>query len=529
MKNSLWTKRLIKNFDKKYILAISGILLHAVLVLLSSYTVSYLIENVLIHRSKGQLGYAFIMCFLIGITCSITSIFLEQYYPLELEINNSMGISKKVMSNLMRLSPADYDKREKGYYFNVASNSAYICGEIINTMCTKWIANILIVLLVLGIMLRINLLIGLIFMLYIPTSACAVVKPSEWTGEYQRKGMPEQDTLLTVLRNIIDYKREIVIGKNQKFFIQKLEEANQKYKKFILHFRLYQILSASIPSILNRLYGVIVLGICAMLYFQNKITIGEIVFVSQTLSFVSEPITIIFEQVVRMKTNDENFIRVEQIDNEAVKESDFGHLYTNDDNILMHNFHIFSDVEKKNLLYKVENIKVNQGEFVVIKGANGSGKSMLINYLTSNTDYRFAKGEIRIDKAVQNYSMLTYPIVLVNGSFNDNMFGIQPKQEIVSMLGIDFEDKEIRTNPINLSFGEQQKINLLRVLSTESDYIFLDEPLTNLDENTRKNLVRYLKKIKDKKTIVIISHSPEFDSMASQVLLIESGIMKSIR
>ena len=88
------------------------------------------------------------------------------------------------------------------------------------------------------------------------------------------------------------------------------------------------------------------------------------------------------------------------------------------------------------------------------------------------------------------------------------------------LLGIDFEDKLINSNPINLSYGQQQKLNLLRVLSTESKYVILDEPMSNLDTKTQKNLKNYLVSLKGEKTIVLIMHDDQMDEFADKILRI---------
>ena len=103
------------------------------------------------------------------------------------------------------------------------------------------------------------------------------------------------------------------------------------------------------------------------------------------------------------------------------------------------------------------------------------------------------------------------------------MFGKPVDERAKEILQIDFEDKIIDDSVNNLSFGEQQKVNLLRVLSSDSDIILLDEPFTNLDKDTINNLTGYLKELKEKKTIVAIMHSDQLDRYADQFIEISNG------
>ena len=91
------------------------------------------------------------------------------------------------------------------------------------------------------------------------------------------------------------------------------------------------------------------------------------------------------------------------------------------------------------------------------------------------------------------------------------------------MLGIDFFEKEIDDEKVNLSFGEGQKLNLLRVLSSPSPVLVLDEPFTNLDKETIARLTDYLLKQKQNKAIIAITHSPELDAGADAIYAIRDG------
>ena len=168
----------------------------------------------------------------------------------------------------------------------------------------------------------------------------------------------------------------------------------------------------------------------------------------------------------------------------------------------------------------MKDLLIEKSSFTVVKGANGSGKSMLINYLTGNIPPEFGTGDIKIARDIDNSSFLTYPTLVIEGSFEDNMFGIPPDDQIKKLLAIDFEEKQIQCNPINLSYGQQQKLNLLRVLSLPYDYLFLDEPMTNLDVDTQDKLLDYLKSLKGEKTIVVITHDRAFDAIADNVFTI---------
>lgn len=83
---------------------------------------------------------------------------------------------------------------------------------------------------------------------------------------------------------------------------------------------------------------------------------------------------------------------------------------------------------------------------------------------------------------------------------------------------------------MNLSLGQQQKISLLRffVKNFNKEYWILDEPLSNLDLQSIKELKLFLSKFSVKKKIILVSHDDYFDDITSELYSIENGIMKSL-
>ena len=113
----------------------------------------------------------------------------------------------------------------------------------------------------------------------------------------------------------------------------------------------------------------------------------------------------------------------------------------------------------------------------------------------------------------------------IDGSFDDNLFGIARNEELLALLNVDFADKEITSNPVNLSYGQQQKLALMRLFGTDEPTLFLDEPLSNLDTETQQHLIQYIKSLKGKKTILVIMHSDELDDFADGILWIHDHQM----
>ncbi|WP_171126423.1 MULTISPECIES: ABC transporter ATP-binding protein [unclassified Ruegeria] len=169
------------------------------------------------------------------------------------------------------------------------------------------------------------------------------------------------------------------------------------------------------------------------------------------------------------------------------------------------------------------NLSVQEGEFVVLLGFSGTGKTTLIN-LMAGIEFP-TKGSVTFrDKAItgpapergvifQNYSLM--PWLTVTGNVRlavDAVFTKMPKPEkeekvahYIRMVGL---SHAATRRPAELSGGMRQRVNVARALAMNPEVLLLDEPLSALDALTRGNLAEEIEKIweADRKTCVLITN-----------------------
>lgn len=168
-------------------------------------------------------------------------------------------------------------------------------------------------------------------------------------------------------------------------------------------------------------------------------------------------------------------------------------------------------------------LSVAEGEFVVILGFSGTGKTTLINLMaglekptTGKVTYKGAEvTEPGRERGVifQSYSLM--PWLTVNGNVAlavDTMFPELSKEErsekvdhYVRMVGL---SHAATRRPAELSGGMRQRVNVARALAMNPEMLLLDEPLSALDALTRANLADEIEAIwdADKKTCVLITN-----------------------
>jgi len=271
---------------------------------------------------------------------------------------------------------------------------------------------------------------------------------------------------------------------------------------------------------------VVTMGISAILYFKNTMTIGSIFFMYQIAKMLQNPLNRCFEIIIHKSINTVHIERIDEFEKSLLKENEFNKLYSKQDKLVdipSGTFYTNSDKDQK--LFSADNVEIFKNSLTLIKGSNGTGKSMFINYLCGFSEVRSFDGTINLDNSLQKAAYLTYPILLVDGNLEENLFEKKAKQDVYEMLSISFGDKIIDSKTENLSFGEQQKLNLLRVLSEDTDTFVLDEPFSNLDKKTIERLAKYISCMKKNKNIIAIVHSNELDKYADRIYEIANNKM----
>ncbi|WP_293445536.1 metal ABC transporter ATP-binding protein [Persephonella sp.] len=179
----------------------------------------------------------------------------------------------------------------------------------------------------------------------------------------------------------------------------------------------------------------------------------------------------------------------------------------------------------KTYILKDINLEVKKGEIIAIVGPNGGGKTTLIK--TALGLIKQYKGTVRIlekkpEEAVKtgkigylpqkaqipkNFPFSALDVVLL-GLINkkmDKKEKIELARKYIFFVGMEgFENHPYG----KLSGGQQQRISIARVLVSDPEIIFLDEPSTGIDVVAQEGFYDFLKKIRDEKgiTVVMVSH-----------------------
>lgn len=186
---------------------------------------------------------------------------------------------------------------------------------------------------------------------------------------------------------------------------------------------------------------------------------------------------------------------------------------------------------KNNKIIENLSFSVDEGDFFLILGKNGVGKSTLLKGILGLKN--ISSGNI-----VKNFKVCGYMSqeVLLKKEFPSTIWEfVLSSRAVYSKFFYSLKDKdivkenlkklnlwEIKDKSISaLSIGQRQRVLLCRCLCVSEKIIFLDEPTNSLDINVRKMLYEVLEKLnKEGLTVVMISHDEEAFKYSNKALIL---------
>lgn len=465
----------------------------------------------------------------------ITQGFLVGYFNFAYEINMTKKMHVKILKQTLQKPIYIFDKYSEGYLYSLVFQDATNVVSVSIQMVIRIISISISLIVTLAILWSISPFLFVTELIMIPLIAFFTIVFQPKLEKLQLSQREAMDKVSSNIQNILKSKKSIQLSKQESYFIKEVDKYHVPYVARVLKYWRAYFCATKIPEFIVSMSNVIMLIGSTLLYVKGEITLGVLVLAGTVSSRVVEQVQDILTCYLRRVASHVSFDRIDEFSIPVPSPEIFQHEVDGQTEIDLTNADV--RVEDK-LLYHVNSFSSGKTGLIQISGENGSGKSTLFNLLMGVSKSEGLKlnesGLLKIPpKFFENCCYFSSPNVLVEESVQDNiLLGRAPNekyQEICSMLKIDFLDKLVSTRPINLSFGEQQKIFLARALCGTEPILFLDEPMVNLDIQTKDALIDYLADQKKNQLIIIISHEDSLEELCDKIYQIKNNLLVQIK
>ena len=353
----------------------------------------------------------------------------------------------------------------------------------------------------------------------------------------------------------------IAISNNSKLLLKKLDDYYSMYKKF--RYDLYYNLEKN-----KRIAGYIFALVMSVSYFviysygiQKAVEVGILIIVFTTY----ERLFYAINNILRLSSNfTKNYLDMiyvkkffeytyeqksfKEIDDEKKLEIEFKNVY-------------FKYPSSKDYVLKNINFKISKGDILAIIGNNGAGKSTLMKLLFKI--FEPTKGEIFINginiQKIKDQDYLKLFHILPQEFMVEDTLTVEEliylgnsekrintknviwaaknstahnfimdlkngyKQKIFTLDWIDWVNRNLKLDMVDLSAGQIRKIQIARLFYSEKPIIFMDEATSNVDAESTAKIFENLKHLKNNQILGFITHNLLNISLANKILILKEG------
>ena len=201
------------------------------------------------------------------------------------------------------------------------------------------------------------------------------------------------------------------------------------------------------------------------------------------------------------------------------------------------------------IFYAINDVSltVEEGEFVAIMGASGSGKSTFMNMIgcldkptsgsyyldgidvfSMNSNQLAEIRNLKMGFVFQGFNLISRTSALENVQIPMIYKGVSEElrieraHEVLKIVGLEKKENNL---PNQMSGGQQQRVAIARAIVNDPPLILADEPTGNLDTKTSIDVMEFFVKMNNEmgKTIVLVTHEPDIAQYCKRIVRFKDG------
>lgn len=544
VKNESKVKNIIYNFlsENKMSLFIILILsfLYNIISIMTSFNFQLIMNYALKYGSKYNLYIIFISMLILYILKELL-IYIRNLVVNFISLKLDYSLITSVYSHILSLPYSYYRNRPVGEVI-MRINDLSELKDSVSQLIVTFLLDIFLIIITLIFLYMINFKLTLIVIFVLILYFLVTFIYNKFLFKMIRLNKKDSSAVNTFMVESIEGVMSI---RGSNTFLQFKDKFSSLYNNFIISsynfFKKYNTLNF-LNNFLISILIVVIITMGSIFVIDGNMDSSSIITYYSVLCFFLEPVKNVANFDVVVKKSRISIERIEEL------------LMVEEEKILLDNQKItgklknilFKDVTfsydfKNNVVNKL-NLKIDEGEKVVIYGKSGSGKSTVAKILTRYLDVE--RGKVFINGYdINDYNLwsiregITYvsqnEFLLTDTIYNNiNMKGTRDAEyifDVCKMIGVDkivkFKNGGynmiLEENGSNISGGERERILLARAFVRDSDVYILDESFSEIDSlGEREILGKIFSKYKDK-TIIVISHRMDNNDLYDRKICME--------
>ena len=544
VKNESKVKNIIYNFlsENKMSLFIILILsfLYNIISIMTSFNFQLIMNYALKYGSKYNLYIIFISMLILYILKELL-IYIRNLVVNFISLKLDYSLITSVYSHILSLPYSYYRNRPVGEVI-MRINDLSELKDSVSQLIVTFLLDIFLIIITLIFLYMINFKLTLIVIFVLILYFLVTFIYNKFLFKMLRLNKKDSSAVNTFMVESIEGVMSI---RGSNTFLQFKDKFSSLYNNFIISsynfFKKYNTLNF-LNNFLISILIVVIITMGSIFVIDGNMDSSSIITYYSVLCFFLEPVKNVANFDVVVKKSRISIERIEEL------------LMVEEEKILLDNQKItgklknilFKDVTfsydfKNNVVNKL-NLKIDEGEKVVIYGKSGSGKSTVAKILTRYLDIERDKVFIN-GYDINDYNLwsiregITYvsqnEFLLTDTIYNNiNMKGTRDAEyifDVCKMIGVDkivkFKNGGynmiLEENGSNISGGERERILLARAFVRDSDIYILDESFSEIDSlSEREILGKIFSKYKDK-MIIVISHRMDNNDLYDRRICME--------
>lgn len=513
-----------------------------ILALMNPKIFQFLIDEVMIKRNSSKFIYVII---------SLLSIYVSKAIIEGLQLkttNRTLNVFSLTMRQAMwkKLSAMPNSKVSRYEYGDLKMrfiDDINDLGDLINRLIVEYAFSVFMVFAVLGVVIYIHPLLSAVCLAILPIVFFINHLLGKKSNAFNSEQRESREKYYTEAHNSLQYWKEIKCNSGEEVFVERIKKHRRILAKLgykgIRYWSFWEIFNDFKANYLTK---ALVYIIGAIFVWEGEISVGELVMFGEYFALLFTALdTISFKQAY-LNMNLPYFNRVFEVLNytEALDKKKIVEINT----IEFKNASFKYDAKDSWVTDKLTHI-FPKGKTTAIVGENGSGKTTLLKLLLG---LHFPQnGEVIInntsteDMDVSSYykhiGVVMQDSYFFNETIKDNLLMSNPTAtdgeiwKAVMAVNLDsfIENLEngidtiVGEKGIKLSGGQRQRLAIARAMLRNPDTIILDECTSAVDGMNEAHIIRNIKNLFPKATVILISHKPAQVKNADIILVMDSG------